>query len=170
MEAPVSGIQAVIRPAAVLPERAAQLILSALNGQDVSRGGVWNTTTTLWQRYDRPWDGQLGSRGNSVLIGSIAVIYGTPTRGSITVYRAAVTGEGLDLGWTTDALCDEAFAYAGLTLANCPRAALQQPPRRDPFRAQPLEVLTSEVTEKTPNAHNTVITVDGKPTTVAARP
>jgi hypothetical protein len=88
----------------------------------------------LWQRYDRPWDGQLGSRGNSVLIGSIAVVYGTPTRGSITVYRAAVTGEGQALDWTTNALCDEAFAYAGLTLASCPRAALQQPPSRDPFR------------------------------------
>jgi hypothetical protein len=161
-EAPVSGVQAVIRPAAVLPERAAQLILSALNGQDVSRGGVWNTTTTLWQRYDRPWDGPLGSRGNSVLIGSIAVIYGTPTRGSITVYRAAVTGEGLTLGWTTDALCDEAFAYAGLTLASCPRAALQQPPRRDPFRVQPGEALSD-------NAGDAVITVASTPSTAAAR-
>jgi len=156
----VSGVQAVIRPAAVLPERAAQLIMSALNGQDVSRGGIWNTTTTLWQRYDRPWDGPLGSRGNSVLIGSIAVIYGTPTRGSITVYRAAVTGEGLALGWTTDALCDEAFAYAGLTLASCPRAALQQPPRRDPFRPHADDAAVTE------NSDNSVISVAG---TAAAR-
>jgi hypothetical protein len=164
----------VIRPAAVLPERAAQLILSALNGQDVSRGGVWNTTTTLWQRYDRPWDGPLGSRGNSVLIGSIAVIYGTPTRGSITVYRAAVTGEGLSLGWTTDALCDEAFAYAGLTLASCPRAALQQPPRRDPFRSQPGAATRNAGhpgnTETAVHSGNSVITVGSTPSTAAARP
>lgn len=151
----MAGVQAVIRPAAVLPERAAQLIMSALNGQDVSRGGIWNTTTTLWQRYDSPWDGPLGSRGNSVLIGSIAVIYGTPTRGSITVYRAAVTGEGLALGWTTDALCDEAFAYAGLTLASCPRAALQQPPRRDPFRP------TSDDAQSAKDSDTSVISVAG---------
>lgn len=128
------GVQAVIRPAAVLPERAAREILTALHGQDVSRGGIWNTTTTLWQRYDRPWDGPLGSKGASLLIGSIAVVYGTPTRGSITVYRASVTEDGIQAGWTTDSLCDEAFAYAGLNLANCPRAALQPPPQRDPFK------------------------------------
>ncbi len=127
-------MQTVIRPAAVLPERAAQLILPALRRQDVTVGGIWNTTATLWQRYDRPWDGPLGSRGTSLLIGSIAVVYGTPTKASITVYRAAVTEEAIAAGWTTDKLCDEAFSYAGLTLANCPRAALAPPPARDPFK------------------------------------
>lgn len=125
----------MIRPAAVLPERAAQLILAALHQSDVRRGGVWNTTTTLWQRYDRPWDGALGSKGNAVLIGSIAVVYGTPTRASITVYRASVSAEAAAAGWDTDRLCDEAFGYAGLTLASCPRAALHAPPMRDPFHS-----------------------------------
>jgi hypothetical protein len=131
----MSALESVIRPAAVLPEQAAQLILVALNNSDVRRGGVWNTTTTLWQRYDRPWDGALGSKGSAVLIGSLAVVYGTPTRASITVYRASVSPEAADVGWNTDKLCDEAFGYAGLTLASCPRAALTPPPRRDPFRA-----------------------------------
>lgn len=126
-------LDTVIRPAAVLSERAAQLILGALHHSDVRRDGVWNTTTTLWQRYDRPWDGPLGSKGSAVLIGAIAVVYGTPTRASITVYRASVSPEAAAAGWDTDKLCDEAFGYAGLTLASCPRAALQAPPSRDPF-------------------------------------
>jgi hypothetical protein len=129
----MTELEKVIRPAAVLPDSAAQLILAALLNSDARRGGVWNTTTTLWQRYDRPWDGALSSKGNAVLIGSLAVVYGTPTRASITVYRASVTAEGASAGWTTDQVCDEAFGYAGLTLANCPRAALQPPPSRDPF-------------------------------------
>jgi hypothetical protein len=132
----VSGVETVIRPAAVLPERAAQLILSALARQDVAGSGVWHTSPTLWQRYDRPWDGPLGARGGAVLLGSIAVVYGTPTRASITVYRAAITAEGVDRGWNVDTLCDEAFAYAGLTLASCPRASLSTPPGRDPFRVR----------------------------------
>jgi hypothetical protein len=127
-------MQTVIRPAAVLPEHAVRQILPALERLDVSVGGVWLTTTTLWQRYNRPWDGPLGSHGTSELIGSIAIVYGTPTRSSITVYRAAVTEIGVAAGWTTESLCDEAFSYAGLTLANCPRAALAMPPARDPFK------------------------------------
>jgi hypothetical protein len=129
------ALERVIRPAAVLPDRAAQLILGALANADVQRGGVWSTTTTLWQRYDRPWDGPLGSKGSSVLLGSLAIVYGTPTRGSITVYRASISAEASAAGWDTDALCDEAFGYAGLTLANCPRATLHTPPQRDPFRS-----------------------------------
>ena len=123
----------VIRPAAVVPEQAARVILAALVRDCVTEGGVWLTTPTLWQRYGTPWNGPLGTRGTSQLIGSLNVVYGTPTRGSITVYRASVTNEALAKGWTIDALCDEAFAHAGLTLASCPRAALQPPPARDPF-------------------------------------
>lgn len=134
----MAAIQTIIRPAAVLPEHAARLILPALRERDVTCGGVWNTTPTLWQRYDKPWDGPLSSPGSSVLLGSIGVVYGTPTRASITVYRAAVTEEAAAVGWTTESLCDEAFAFAGLTLANCPRAALAAPPSRDPFKSSPL--------------------------------
>jgi len=130
----VAGVQAVIRPAAVVPEQAARVILAALTRQDVAAGGVWRTTPTLWQRYGTPWNGPLATRGTSLLIGSLNVVYGTPTRGSITVYRASVTNEAAAIGWTIDALCDEAFGHAGLTLASCPRAALQPPPARDPFK------------------------------------
>src|SRR3954447_14800019 len=131
----MTALETVIRPAAVLQEQAAQLILAALFNSDARRGGVWNTTTTLWQRYDRPWDGALGSKGTALLIGSLAVVYGTPSRASITVYRASISAEAAAAGWDTDKLCDEAFGYAGLTLASRPRAALTAPPLRDPFRS-----------------------------------
>ena len=134
----MAGIETIIRPAAVLAERAAALIVDALTRQDVSSNGVWHSTTTVWQRYDRPWDGPLDSPGSAVLLGSIAVVYGTPTRSSITVYRASVTAEAVADGWSTDALCDEAFGYAGLTLASCPRAVLASPPTRDPFKSPAL--------------------------------
>jgi hypothetical protein len=131
----MAALEMVIRPAAVLPDQAAQQILAGLSSSDVRHGGVWNVTTTLWQRYDRPWDGALGSKGSAVLIGSLAVVYGTPRRASITVYRASISPEAAAVGWVTEMLCDEAFGYAGLTLANCPRADLLAPPRRDPFRS-----------------------------------
>ncbi|MBV9293240.1 MAG: hypothetical protein JO222_12380, partial [Frankiales bacterium] len=63
----------LIRPAAIVPEAAAAKILSELSARDVSCGGVWNATTTLWQRYSAPWDGPGATRGSAVLIGSIAV-------------------------------------------------------------------------------------------------
>jgi hypothetical protein len=124
----------VIRPAAVLPAEAATRIVVALEERDVSNGGVWNATPTLWQRYDRPWDGAGLTRGSAVLVGSIAVAYETPVRDHITLYRANVTAAGHEAGWTVDALCDEALAYGGLTLAGCPRATLQEPPAFDPFK------------------------------------
>ncbi len=133
----MAGVQTVIRPAAMLPERAAQAILAALQARHVTVGGLWHTTPTLWQRYDRAWDGLLQTRGHSVLVGSIAIVYDTPTTGSITVYRAALTADGVNAGLSVEGLCDEAFSFAGLTLASCPRAALQPPPRRDPFYRSP---------------------------------
>src|SRR3954449_12742460 len=47
----------VIRPAAVLDEASARTVLSVLEAADVARGGVWNASIGLWQRYDKAWDG-----------------------------------------------------------------------------------------------------------------
>ena len=57
----------------------------------VAKGGLWNPTPSLWQRYDRPWDGVGGTRGTSSLIGSIAVMYDAPHRHQITIYKVTVT-------------------------------------------------------------------------------
>ena len=55
----------IIRPAAILDERAANRVLDELKRLDISAGGVWNATSSLWQRYDTPWDG-MGGKGEMV--------------------------------------------------------------------------------------------------------
>lgn len=124
----------IIRPAAVLPDSAARAVLAELGRQDVSRGGRWNATPGLWQRYDEPWSGALGGMGASRLVGTIAAVYGTPRKHEITIYRATVTAHGVAIGWTVESLCDDALRHGGLSLDSCPRAALVSPPVPDPFR------------------------------------
>lgn len=122
----------VIRPSALLKDQDAHRVLVALEQRDVSRGGVWSATAGLWQRYDNPWDGEGGSKGSSQLVGTIGVVYGTPSKYDITIFRATVTEHGLATGWTVDRLCDDALQFADLTLASCPRTTLTQP-TSDPF-------------------------------------
>ena len=126
-------LEQVIRPSAVLSEAAAITVLRALNDQDVSRGGIWNATSSVWQRYDRPWNGPGGMRGSAQLIGSIAVIYDRPVRHQITIYKVTITSFGASKAVTVESLTDEALKAAKLTLANCPRAELADPPAADPF-------------------------------------
>jgi hypothetical protein len=127
-------ITRVIRPAAVVPEVSATAIIKELSLRDVARGGVWNVSPTIWQRYSGAWDGPLNTRGSSELVGSIAVAYETPVRNHITIYRVTITEAGQALGWTVEDLCDEALGYGGLSLDVCPRAELKAPPLRDPFK------------------------------------
>jgi hypothetical protein len=87
---------------------------------------------TRWQLYDHPWNGADGGAGSSALLGTLHIVYGTPTRHDITVFRSTVTQLGVAQGWTVASVCDAAFSYAGLTLADCPRASLSGPPK--PFR------------------------------------
>lgn len=123
----------VIRPSAVLAERLARRVLEELEARDVSRRGVWSASTGLWQRYDLPWDGVGGMRGQAKLVGTIGVVYGTPSKHDVTIYRATVTEHGLAAGWSVDRLCDDALQFAGLTLASCPRVSLPAA-GPDPFR------------------------------------
>jgi len=124
------AVSEIIRPAAVLPEMAARAVLAELMHRDVRAGGRWLADPSLWRRYDRPWIDDDEASAN--LIGTLQVAYSTPTRYEITVFRATITPFGASVGWGVTQLCDEAFGYGGLTLASCPRAALNQPPR--PFR------------------------------------
>jgi hypothetical protein len=121
----------VIRPAAVVPEEAARAILVEMAISDATRGGVWVSTAAEWDRYDRPWNGPL-DQGDAQLLGTIQVAYGVPSRYEITIFRVTVTDVGSREGWTVERLCDEALVAGGLTLAMCPRAALDPPPK--PFR------------------------------------
>jgi hypothetical protein len=133
-EVRVADVSHVIRPAAVLRRLEGERVLTALARLDVADGGVWNTNPGLWQRYDKPWDGVGGMAGTSKLIGTIGTTYGAPTRYDITLYRVTITTHGAELGWTVEAICDDALGYAGLTLASCSRAELKNPPVADPFK------------------------------------
>jgi hypothetical protein len=125
------AVTQVIRPAAVLPESAARAVLVELAVRDVRCDGQWWSSPVLWQRWDRPWD-DMDAAGDSELIGSLQVTYGTPTRYAITIFRATITQQGANAGWSVESLCDEALGFGGYTLADCPRADLTAPPR--PFR------------------------------------
>jgi hypothetical protein len=117
----------VIRPAAVLPEAAARTVLVELAVRDVRSDGLWWSSPVLWQRWDRPWD-STEEPGGSQLIGTMQVAYGSPTKYAITIFRATITSAGQTVGWTVEALCDEALGFGGFTLADCPRADLTAPP------------------------------------------
>ena len=130
----------VIRPAAVVPEASASAIMKELSLREVSRGGIWNVSSTLWQRYSGAWDGPGGTTGTAQLIGSIAVIYDRPVRHQITVYKVTITSYGASKGVTVESLTDEALRSAGLTLASCPRTELAAPPPADPFWKAPVAV------------------------------
>ena len=122
----------VIRPSALLKDQDAHKVLMALEQRDVSKGGVWSASAGLWQRYDHAWDGESGGKGTSQLVGTIGIVYGTPSKYDITIYRATVTEHGLETGWSVDRLCDDALQFADLTLASCPRTTLTNP-APDPF-------------------------------------
>src|SRR3954451_1441295 len=127
-------ITKVIRPAAVVPESSASAIIKQLSMRDVARGGVWNVSPTIWQRYSGAWDGPCNTRGAAELVGSIAVAYETPVRNHITIYRVTITEAGQKLGWTLEELCDEALGYGGGAPEAGPRAQRGGAPLRAPFQ------------------------------------
>ena len=134
----------IIRPSAILPVAAAARIVDRLREADVSKGGLWNATTSVWQRYDRKWDGVGGARGSAELVGSIAVIYDSPRGNEITIYKVTLNPQAAEAGWTTELLCNDALMYAGLTLDTCPRATLAAPPPPDPFKSRTAPDLVPE--------------------------
>lgn len=123
-------VEEVIRPAAILPEEAARLVLVELALRNIDAGGLWDASPTTWHRYDRPRDPADPAPIEARLVGTLQVAYGTPTRYEITIYRATITRLGTEAGWTVETLCDEALGFGGLNLATCPRASLNPPPPR----------------------------------------
>jgi hypothetical protein len=124
------GMSEVIRPAAIVPEHAARLVLVELARRDLSNGGEWQSEPQLWSRYAGPVAED--DSGEPELLGTIHVTYGTPTKYEITLYRVSITAAGVTEGWTVASLTDEALGFGGLTLAQCPRATVNEPPQ--PFQ------------------------------------
>ena len=131
MDRPPAPQDRIIRPAAVVPQRAARAIMAWLADRDVTRGGFWAHDVTYIKRFSGPFDGPSGMRGTAQLLGSIHIVW---DHYDATIYRVSVTDEGVARGLTVDAICDEVLAVAGLTLASCPRAELMPAPLPDPFR------------------------------------
>jgi hypothetical protein len=125
--AAIEGVWEVIRPAAIVPEHSARRVLVELARRDLTNGGEWQSEPQLWSRFDGP----LPPDGSAApaLMGTIHVTYGTPTKYEITLYRVTVTAGGVAAGWTVASLTDEALRFGGLTLAECPRAVVNTPPR-----------------------------------------
>ncbi len=111
------AVSEVIRPAAVLSETAARRVLGAL-----ALDPRWEVTPGVWLRNDTA----------GTHLGTLSCVYDTPSRYSVTVFRASITTDGVTQAWTVERLCDEAFGHADLTLAEVPRADLLPPP--PPFR------------------------------------
>jgi hypothetical protein len=101
----------VIRPAAIIPEAAARAILTGMAVSSVYTDGLWLAEPSRWIRYDQPWTHPLDQ---------------------ITIFQVAVTQAGRAAGFTPLSLAEEALQFGGLTLAACPRAQLEPPPK--PFR------------------------------------
>jgi hypothetical protein len=116
----------VIRPAAVLSEASATIVLNELRALDISRGGHWSAEPACWRLYE-PSSGD--TAGGPSLIGTIQVANGMPTRYEITIFQATLTVAGSRCGYTVTSLCDEALAFAGLSLASCPRVEIAAPPK-----------------------------------------
>lgn len=127
-----NSVTEVIRPAAIVPEEAARAILVELSLRDVRSGGLWLADPSGWLRYDRPFADAPVPGQEPQLIGTIQIAYGTPTRYEITVFRVSVTRHGSEQGWSVQSLCDEALGFGDVTLEECPRATLNDPPK--PFR------------------------------------
>ena len=125
-------VSEVIRPAAIIPEESARAVLVELAIRDVQNGGLWQSEPSLWSRYDRPWEGY-GNPAGAELIGTDPgrLRHPDPVRDH-DLPRHGHPATAPTSGWTVESLCDEALAFGGLDLANCPRASLGAPPK--PFK------------------------------------
>jgi hypothetical protein len=121
------AVTEVIRPSAILGEDEARVVRSELAARDARAEGWWVATPSVWERYDRPW-ATPEDPGPAKQVGSMHVIYDSPKRYQITIYRAVITIHGHDQGWDVTSLCNEALGFAGLSLDNCQRADLRPPP------------------------------------------
>lgn len=128
----------IIRPAAIIPMSSARSLLDYLALNALECGGVWSVgeATGVWQRYDKPWNGEFGSRGDSQLVGTIFVTYDKPRRHDVVLHRVQVTDHGLMMGWTSTSLVDDVLSRVGLSIAMCPRDTSMSTtkPKADPFQ------------------------------------
>jgi hypothetical protein len=123
-----------VRPALVFPEGQANRLLRAAEAEDVTAGGVFSAGPAGVQVWSEPWNGDGGTRGSSVHLGSVDWTSNTPTRLYITVHRCMVTQEGRNRGLEAADVLKRVLDLVGLPIDGV-RANLHEPPVTDPFRA-----------------------------------
>src|SRR5215212_4388241 len=71
----------------VFPEEQAVRLLRAAEEQDVAAGGVYSAGPGGVQVWSEPWNGDGGTSGSSVLLGSVEWTANAPARTYITIHR-----------------------------------------------------------------------------------
>lgn len=125
-----------VRPALIFTEEQATKLLRAAEEQDVACGGVFSAGPAGVQVWSEPWNGEAGTRGSSVHLGSVDWTYNTPARFYITMYRCMVTAEGKLRGLGIEDVLKQVLDLVGLPIDGV-RANLQEPPVQDPWRVAP---------------------------------
>jgi hypothetical protein len=129
----VPALSSQVRPALVLAERETRALLEAAHQYDVASGGRFSAGPAGIQVWSGPFDGDNGSHGSSVHLGSVDWSYDTPAKHYATVYRAMVTAAGVEAAETTTSVLRAVLDLAGVRMDGT-SVTMPAPPARDPFR------------------------------------
>ena len=99
----------------VFPEEQAVRLLRAAEEQDVAAGGVFSAGPGGIQVWSEPWNGQDGTSGSSVQLGSVEWTANAPTLAYITIHRCLVTRAGRARGVESGDLLRRVLDLAGLS-------------------------------------------------------
>ncbi len=113
----------------VFPEEQAVRLLRAAEEQDVAAGGVFSAGPGGVQVWSEPWNGEGGTSGSSVQLGSVEWTANAPTRAYITIHRCRVTGAGRARGIGPADLLRRVLALAGLPAEEAPADLAGADPR-----------------------------------------
>jgi hypothetical protein len=101
----------------VFPDEQASRLLRAAEEQDVAAGGVFSAGPGGIQVWSEPWNGDGGTSGSSVQLGSVEWTANAPTRSYITIHRCLVTRAGRARGIERADLLRQVLDLAGLSPA-----------------------------------------------------
>jgi hypothetical protein len=115
----------------VFAEEQAVRLLRAADEQDVAAGGVFSAGPGGVQVWSEPWNGEGGTSGSSVLLGSVEWTANAPARTYITIHRCRVTRAGRASGVGEADLLKRVLNLAGVP-GDGPRSTLGAGDPRQP--------------------------------------
>jgi hypothetical protein len=98
----------------VFPEEQAVRLLRAAEEQVAAAGGVFSAGPGGIQVWSEPWNGEGGTSGSSVQLGSVEWTANAPTRAYITIHRCLITRAGRARGVEPADLLKRVLELAGL--------------------------------------------------------